>query len=135
MPCEGSKPRWIAFRYESLDEYCTSCGLIGHNKKVYPAPQEQTSPDKYKKPLRASTYVSPRLVVKLQQEDSNSEISLAASVGNSPSSMSLSHLLDSPCSSFGQIVPRNVNQINSLASSTNMFRLQHVDSLITSVHS
>ena len=40
MPCEETKPRWIAFKYERLDEYCFSCGLIGHVKKFCPAPQE-----------------------------------------------------------------------------------------------
>ena len=64
MLCEGTKPRWIAFKYERLDEYCSSCGLIGHVKKFCTAPPEQVTPDKYKKSLRAAPYVRPRLVSK-----------------------------------------------------------------------
>jgi hypothetical protein len=40
--------------------------------------------------------------------------------------MSPSRPLDSPCSNFGQLIPRN--QVDSHDSSTNMFSLQHVDS-------
>jgi hypothetical protein len=42
--------------------------------------------------------------------------------------MSTSRPLDSPCSSFGQIVLVNANQTYSLSSSSNLFSLQHVDS-------
>ena len=109
MPCEGLKPRWISFKYERLDEYCSSCGLIGDVKKFCPTPQELATPDKYKKSLHMPPYVHPRLVTKPQQEDSDSDISSAASVGNSSSCMSPSCPLNSLCSYFGQIIPRTAN--------------------------
>ena len=71
MPCAGADPY----------------GLIGHKKGVCPALQQLNPSDKYDKPLRASSYVSPCLVSKVQQEDSNSTISSAALVGNSLSSV------------------------------------------------
>ena len=120
IPCEGTKPRWISFKYERLDEYCSSCGLIGHVKKFCPAPQEQITPDKYKKSIRAAPYVRPRLVSKPQQEDSNSGVSSAASMGNSSSCFS------SPCNTFGHIIPRN--QLDSHGSSNNLLSLHHVES-------
>jgi hypothetical protein len=131
MPCEGSKPRWIAFKYEHLDEYCSTCGLIGHIKKFCSAPPAKRTPEKYKFCLRAAPYVRPSLMPQPQQEDSDSGVSSAASVGNSPSCLSPSRPLDPPCSNFGQLVPRN--QLDSHGSSTNLFSLQHVDSPGSSV--
>jgi hypothetical protein len=81
MPCAGVEPRWITFKYERLDEYCTNCGFIGHKKAFCPAPQRLIPPDNYSRPLRAPSYVSPRLVSKVQQEDFDSGISFAASAG------------------------------------------------------
>jgi hypothetical protein len=67
------------------------------------------------------------LVAKVQQDDSNSGISSAASVGNSPSSVSSSHLRDLPCNSFGQMALVHVNQRAMPSSSSNLFSLQHMD--------
>jgi hypothetical protein len=126
MPCEGTKPRWIAFKYEHLDEYCSSCGLIGHVKKFCPVPPEKATPEKYKWSLRAAPYVRPTLMANPPQEDSDSGISSAASVGNSPRCLSPSRPLDLLCSSFGQIIP--CNQLDAHGSFNNLFSLQHVDS-------
>jgi hypothetical protein len=43
MPCAREEPRWVAFKYECLDDYYTLCGLIGH-KRVCPAPQKLIHP-------------------------------------------------------------------------------------------
>jgi hypothetical protein len=43
MPCAREEPRWVAFKYERLDDYYTLCGLIGH-KRVCPAPQKLIHP-------------------------------------------------------------------------------------------
>jgi hypothetical protein len=126
MPCAGSKPRWIGFQYEHLDEYCSSCGLIGHIQKFCSAPPEKRTPGKYKFCLRAAPYVRPCLMPQPQQEDSDSGVSSAASVGTSPSSFSPSRQLDPPCSSFGQLISRN--QMDSHGSSNNLLSLQHVAS-------
>jgi hypothetical protein len=48
------------------------------------APQILSHPYKYDLSLRASTYISPKLVTPVHQEDSDSSVSLAASVGNLP---------------------------------------------------
>jgi hypothetical protein len=126
MPCEGTKPRWIAFQYEHLDEYCSSCGLIGHVTKFCYAPPAKRTPEKYKFCLRAAPYARPCLMPQPQQDDSDSGISSAASVGNSPSCLSPSRHLDPPCSSFGQLISRN--QMDSHGSSNNLLSLHHVAS-------
>ena len=51
MPCAGMEPRWIAFKYERLDDYCTLCGLLDHKKGVCPAPKKLIPSEKYDKPL------------------------------------------------------------------------------------
>jgi hypothetical protein len=126
MPCEGTKPRWIGFQYEHLDEYCSLCGLIGHIPKFCSAPPAKRTPEKYMFSLRAPPYVRPCLMPQPLQDDSDSGVSSAASVGNSPTCLSPSCSLESPCSSFGQLVPRN--QLDSHASSSNLLNLQHVES-------
>jgi hypothetical protein len=126
VPCAGEESRWIAFKYERLDEYCTGCGLIGHNNRVCPTPQQLIPPDKYSRPLRASSYVSPRLVSKVQQEDFDSSISSAAFVGNSPSSVVPSQMLDSHGSTHSQLVTI-ANKIDFPIPSPNVFSMQHVD--------
>jgi hypothetical protein len=125
MPCEGTKPRWIGFQYEHLDEYCSLCGLIGHIQKFCSAPLAKRTPEKYKFSLRAAPYVRPCLMPQPQQDDSDSGVSSAASVGNSPTCLSPSCSLDPSCSNFGQLVPRN--QLDSHGSSTNLLNLHHVD--------
>lgn len=87
IPRPGMKPHWIAFKYECLDDYCVLCGLIGHKKGVCPASQKLISPDKYDRPLRTTSYVSPMLVASVPSEDSDSGISSVASVGNSSGSI------------------------------------------------
>jgi hypothetical protein len=126
MPCEGSKPRWIAYQYEHLDEYCSSCGLIGHIQKFCSAPPEKRTPEKYKFCLRAAPYVRPCLMPQPQPDDSDSGVSSVASVGNSPSCLSPSRHLDPTCSSFSQLVSRN--QMDSHGSSNNLLNLHHVAS-------
>jgi hypothetical protein len=126
MPCEGTKPRWIGFQYEHLDEYCSLCGLIGHVQKFCSAPPAKRTPEKYMFSLRAPPYVRPCLMPQPQQDDSDSGVSSAASVGDSPAYLSPSCSLDPPCSSFGQLVPRN--QLDSRGSSTNQLNLLHVES-------
>ena len=101
MSCDGEEQKWIAFKYERLDEYCTDCGLIGHVKRFCPTPQILIPPDKYSRPLRVALYVSPRIVSKIQQDDSDSGISSAASVGDSPRSVSSLHIQDSSCNKLG----------------------------------
>jgi hypothetical protein len=70
-------------QYERLDDYYIFYGLIGHKKNVCLAPQILIPPEKYDISLRTSTYINLRMVNLVHQEDSNSSISLAASVGNS----------------------------------------------------
>jgi hypothetical protein len=62
-------------------------------------------------------------------------ISSAALVGNSLSSVSSSHLRDSPCNNFGQIIPVNANQKNLPSSFSNLFSMQHMDPSNNVVHS
>jgi hypothetical protein len=125
VPCAGEESHWIAFKYERLNEYCTGYGFIGHNNRVCPAPQQLIPPDKYSRPLRASSYVSPRLVSKVQQEDFDSSISLAAFVGNSPSSVVPSQMLDSHGSTHSQLVTI-ANKIDFPIPSPNVFSMQHM---------
>jgi hypothetical protein len=101
IPRPSVKPRLVKFKYERLDDYCTLCGLIGHKKNACPTPQILIAP-------KTSTYISPRMVTPVRQEDSDSGISLAASVGNSPSNIEPTQLKISPrqkkisnCSSRG----------------------------------
>jgi hypothetical protein len=101
MPSSREKPCWISFQYERLDEYCTSCGLIGHKKAFCPTPLQFDPLDKYERSLRAPSYVSPHLVSKVQQKDSDSGLSSTASDGNSRSSVGPSLLLDSHGSTHG----------------------------------
>jgi hypothetical protein len=65
LPTDGTKPRWISFQYERLDDYCTSCGLIGHKSALCPTLVQLDPLEKYEKSLRAPSYVSPRLVSKM----------------------------------------------------------------------
>ena len=62
MPYDGSEPRWIAFKYERPDDYCTGCRLISHKKGVCPVLHKLFPSEKYKKSLKTPTYVSLRMV-------------------------------------------------------------------------
>jgi hypothetical protein len=100
MLCEGEEEtRWISFLYERLDEYCYYCGLIGHNIDNCPSPKPSTTPTKYKRSLKAPPNILPRLFSKIQIDDSDSGVLSVASVGNSPSSLVPSQMLDSHGSS------------------------------------
>jgi hypothetical protein len=100
--------------------------LIGHITKFCSAPLAKRTPEKYKFCLRAAPYARPCLMPQPQQDDYDSGISSAASVGNSPSCLSPSRHLDPPCSSFGQLISRN--QMDSHGSSNNLLNLHHVAS-------
>ena len=72
--------------------------------------------------------MSPRLVTKVQHEDSNSGISSAASIGNSPSSVEPTQLLDPTYNNLGHIVPLvSVNHMDLSAPSSNLLNEQHVE--------
>jgi hypothetical protein len=103
MVCDGEDTCWISFLYERLDDYCSSCGLIGHKSGFCPSSASSVSPDKYRRSLRASPYGTTRLISKMPSEDSDLGISSAASVGNSPSSVVPSQMLEPHGSVHGQM--------------------------------
>jgi hypothetical protein len=105
MSCEGEEEtHWIAFLYERLDEYCSYCGLIGHNSGYCPSPTPSTPPAKYKRKLKAPPNRLPRFFSKIQTDDLDSSVSSVASVGNSPSSLVPSQMLDNHGSSQSQLI-------------------------------
>ena len=104
MSCDGEDTCWTSFLYERLDDYCSSCGLIDHKSGFCPSPTSSIPPDKYKRSLRAPLYGSTRLISKMQTEDSDLGISLAAFVGNSPSSVVPSQMLEPYGSMYGQLL-------------------------------
>ena len=79
----GMAPHWIAFKYERLDDYYVSCGLIGHKKGSCPAPQIMDPPEKYDISFKPTTSSGPRMVATVPSEDSDSGLSSAAFVGTS----------------------------------------------------
>jgi hypothetical protein len=101
MSCDGEDTRCISFLYERLDDYCSSCGLIGHKSGFCPSPKLVTPSEKYRRSLRAPPNGSPHLISKVQNDDSDSGISSLASVGNSPSSVVPSQMLEPHGSSHG----------------------------------
>jgi hypothetical protein len=103
MVCEREDTRWISFLYERLDDYCTSCGLIGHKSGFCPSLASSVSPEKYKRFLKAPPYGTTRLISKMLYEDSDSGISSAESVGNSPSSVVPLQMLEPHGNVHGQM--------------------------------
>jgi hypothetical protein len=127
MSCEGEEePRWIAFLYERLDEYCSYCGLIGHKSGYCPSPAPSTLPAKYKRSLKAPPNGLPCLTSKMPTDDSDSSVSSVASVGNSPSSLVQSQMLDTHGSSQSQLITLR-NQMDLAISSLRVFSMQHVE--------
>jgi hypothetical protein len=123
--------RWIYFLYERLDDYCSSCGLISHKSGFCPSPTSSVTPEKYRKSLRAPPYGTPRLISKMQSDESDSGISSVASVGNSPSSVVPSQMLEAHGSMHGSMF----NQFDLALSSSKVFSSQHVDLPCPLVHS
>jgi hypothetical protein len=131
LDCDADEKHWIFFLYERLDDYCSSCGLIGHKSGFCPSPTSSVTPEKYMKSLRAPPYATPRLISKMQSEESDSGISSAASVGNSPSSVVPSQMLEAHGSVHGSMS----NQFDLALSSSKVFSSQHVEHPCPLVHS
>jgi hypothetical protein len=96
-----------------------------------PSPTYSVTPEKYRKSLRALPYATPRLISKMQSKESDSGISSAASVGNSPSSVVPSQMLEAHGSVHGSMF----NQFDLALSSSKVFSSQHVDHPCPLVHS
>jgi hypothetical protein len=95
----GLDHHWIAFKYERLDDYCVAFGLIGHKKGSCLAPQVLVPP------LKPSSSNGPKIIAKVHSEDSDSSVSSAASVGNSPCGIGPSHASSSSSKNDSQLVP------------------------------
>jgi hypothetical protein len=119
----GDEQRRISILYERLDDYCSSCGLIGHKSGFCPSPSSSVTPEKYRKTLRAPPYVPPRLISNLQPDESDSGISSAASVGNSPRSVVPSRMLEA----HGSVHGSTFNQFDLALSCSKVFHSQHVE--------
>ena len=113
-------PHWIAFKFERLDDYCVSCGLIGHKKGSCSAPKILDPLEKYNIYLKPTSSSDPRMVAIVPSEDSNSGLSSAASVGNSQCSIKPFHALTSSSKNISQTVPHMHNK-NTMLTSKEVF--------------